>query len=145
MIRRPPRSTLFPYTTLFRSRVVVSRAAEPLTGPRELPCGVEPDRLLDERPRVSRDDVRGGPSGVRALVSPPLPPAEGERAEAQREEGDQGEGTDGTHERSARRVDQEERLAVLDRVAVLDEDLDDPAAQLRLDLVHQLQIGRAHV
>src|SRR5688572_32583611 len=25
MIRRPPRSTLFPYTTLFRSRVVVAR------------------------------------------------------------------------------------------------------------------------
>src|SRR5574342_547421 len=28
MIRRPPRSTLFPYTTLFRSRVVASRHAE---------------------------------------------------------------------------------------------------------------------
>src|SRR5256885_12773090 len=27
MIRRPPRSTLFPYTTLFRSRVVVRPAA----------------------------------------------------------------------------------------------------------------------
>src|SRR3712207_8705421 len=26
MIRRPPRSTLFPYTTLFRSRVPVGRA-----------------------------------------------------------------------------------------------------------------------
>src|SRR5258708_19997755 len=26
MIRRPPRSTLFPYTTLFRSRVAVRRA-----------------------------------------------------------------------------------------------------------------------
>src|SRR2546430_12500060 len=26
MIRRPPRSTLFPYTTLFRSEVYVSRA-----------------------------------------------------------------------------------------------------------------------
>src|SRR2546423_11643067 len=28
MIRRPPRSTLFPYTTLFRSRHVVAAAAE---------------------------------------------------------------------------------------------------------------------
>src|SRR2546426_6246185 len=28
MIRRPPRSTLFPYTTLFRSRGAVSQAAE---------------------------------------------------------------------------------------------------------------------
>src|SRR2546426_12652464 len=27
MIRRPPRSTLFPYTTLFRSRVVTCRSA----------------------------------------------------------------------------------------------------------------------
>src|SRR2546422_3929932 len=27
MIRRPPRSTLFPYTTLFRSQVSVNRAA----------------------------------------------------------------------------------------------------------------------
>src|SRR3712207_8494951 len=29
MIRRPPRSTLFPYTTLFRSRVRVSRGKRP--------------------------------------------------------------------------------------------------------------------
>src|SRR3989442_9746493 len=31
MIRRPPRSTLFPYTTLFRSRLVETRLA-PLQG-----------------------------------------------------------------------------------------------------------------
>src|SRR3712207_8298039 len=30
MIRRPPRSTLFPYTTLFRSAVLRLRAAEPV-------------------------------------------------------------------------------------------------------------------
>src|SRR5574337_530252 len=29
MIRRPPRSTLFPYTTLFRSAVKMARALEP--------------------------------------------------------------------------------------------------------------------
>src|SRR5256885_8433486 len=29
MIRRPPRSTLFPYTTLFRSRHVLCRARRP--------------------------------------------------------------------------------------------------------------------
>src|SRR2546422_8399518 len=28
MIRRPPRSTLFPYTTLFRSRIAVGRDVE---------------------------------------------------------------------------------------------------------------------
>src|SRR3712207_7363027 len=31
MIRRPPRSTLFPYTTLFRSRRSPSRRTEPST------------------------------------------------------------------------------------------------------------------
>src|SRR5438874_4845980 len=41
MIRRPPRSTLFPYTTLFRSRdvglgAVVLRAVEKISGGREL-------------------------------------------------------------------------------------------------------------
>src|SRR5256885_9315241 len=30
MIRRPPRSTLFPYTTLFRSPAVTDRGARPL-------------------------------------------------------------------------------------------------------------------
>src|SRR2546426_12176304 len=29
MIRRPPRSTLFPYTTLFRSHVLADDAAQP--------------------------------------------------------------------------------------------------------------------
>src|SRR5258708_10854983 len=33
MIRRPPRSTLFPYTTLFRSRVVVQKFSEGLGQP----------------------------------------------------------------------------------------------------------------
>src|SRR2546430_13253464 len=33
MIRRPPRSTLFPYTTLFRSAQLVPGQAEPLSAP----------------------------------------------------------------------------------------------------------------
>src|SRR2546430_13677384 len=33
MIRRPPRSTLFPYTTLFRSILVVAAVAVPLALP----------------------------------------------------------------------------------------------------------------
>src|SRR5690349_22066597 len=32
MIRRPPRSTLFPYTTLFRSRIALYRAAREARG-----------------------------------------------------------------------------------------------------------------
>src|SRR5260370_7791157 len=35
MIRRPPRSTLFPYTTLFRSQHVIERW-----------CRVEPERIV---------------------------------------------------------------------------------------------------
>src|SRR3712207_7473796 len=42
MIRRPPRSTLFPYTTLFRSRVY-----EPLSRDRVEP--VEREASLDDR------------------------------------------------------------------------------------------------
>src|SRR2546421_8076464 len=37
MIRRPPRSTLFPYTTLFRSRGRGSEGALPRRRPREQP------------------------------------------------------------------------------------------------------------
>src|SRR5260221_8542871 len=43
MIRRPPRSTLFPYTTLFRSRVVVGEG-----------------RLADHRDVQQRIDARLG-------------------------------------------------------------------------------------
>src|SRR6476661_10212757 len=37
MIRRPPRSTLFPYTTLFRSRTCGAPAASPGPAPRPWP------------------------------------------------------------------------------------------------------------
>src|ERR1043165_10004221 len=40
MIRRPPRSTLFPYTTLFRS-LVLDGDGDPLSG---RPAGLEGDR-----------------------------------------------------------------------------------------------------
>src|SRR5260370_15194050 len=36
MIRRPPRSTLFPYTTLFRSIIIRGSAFEETTAPRAL-------------------------------------------------------------------------------------------------------------
>src|SRR2546430_6125043 len=38
MIRRPPRSTLFPYTTLFRSVGSTTRAASDSPEPAEEPC-----------------------------------------------------------------------------------------------------------
>src|SRR3712207_8473682 len=61
MIRRPPRSTLFPYTTLFRSRqielrhrvdgVVVDRH-EPIRGCGQRPCVTE---RVERRSRVGAD------------------------------------------------------------------------------------------
>src|SRR3712207_9128869 len=52
MIRRPPRSTLFPYTTLFRSRALLAPAHR--LPPRR---GVG-QRLLRQRARVDLHDVR---------------------------------------------------------------------------------------
>src|SRR3712207_8632640 len=39
MIRRPPRSTLFPYTTLFRSELPRTQE-QPFPGPHPYPCEV---------------------------------------------------------------------------------------------------------
>src|SRR5256885_8631202 len=53
MIRRPPRSTLFPYTTLFRSRVITSRPNQTrsnclrLRFGSELDAPLHPARVLD--------------------------------------------------------------------------------------------------
>src|SRR3712207_7626213 len=60
MIRRPPRSTLFPYTTLFRSCDQEERSCSALRGRRDrsLPvCHGGPDRtfLLGIRQRTRRD------------------------------------------------------------------------------------------
>src|SRR3712207_6850427 len=49
MIRRPPRSTLFPYTTLFRSRIIFSLVLVSLWLPAAAPA--------DTSVRVVEDDV----------------------------------------------------------------------------------------
>src|SRR2546422_2301558 len=54
MIRRPPRSTLFPYTTLFRSTGADRRRAHPRVSPRPRDAGAGPD---DER--GAGEPVRG--------------------------------------------------------------------------------------
>src|SRR5260370_20765645 len=65
MIRRPPRSTLFPYTTLFRSR-------ERLSG---IGSSASPDEsalLLRPLPRASGNDLVVDPTGPsRVTCSPP--------------------------------------------------------------------------
>src|SRR5256886_14841914 len=58
MIRRPPRSTLFPYTTLFRSRLL-SQPAERLLGRRADETGLE-DCLTGDAPRVINPAFPGG-------------------------------------------------------------------------------------
>src|SRR3712207_4204719 len=51
MIRRPPRSTLFPYTTLFRSAVD------------------DVDELIEQYYRAQREFLRGNPQPVKELFS----------------------------------------------------------------------------
>src|SRR5256885_3113847 len=69
MIRRPPRSTLFPYTTLFRSEPAAGR--EPADhGLRHCPAarvvrdGVEPDRIAHLQGVLGRLHVDAG-NGLR--------------------------------------------------------------------------------
>src|SRR2546430_6303000 len=52
MIRRPPRSTLFPYTTLFRSRERVHPLARRLTDADENACRERDRELARERDRA---------------------------------------------------------------------------------------------
>src|SRR2546422_11147511 len=94
MIRRPPRSTLFPYTTLFRSQIVVVgdalHALDQLR--RQLRRRVVAEQVLDvvrdrrgkaaharERALSVGGDVRprggGGPQAVERTARPLRPPA----------------------------------------------------------------------
>src|SRR2546422_7208658 len=63
MIRRPPRSTLFPYTTLFRSRSVSPRRVLAVLAASEL-CGMAPwfsaSAVAPALSRVWRLDSAGG-------------------------------------------------------------------------------------
>src|SRR3712207_7704751 len=53
MIRRPPRSTLFPYTTLFRSS-----SEEIVIGPEQLDrCAVDPSQLAAPNPLVEQSQI----------------------------------------------------------------------------------------
>src|SRR3712207_8504004 len=69
MIRRPPRSTLFPYTTLFRSAA--------------LPGGRAADGLADERWRARHQARRGRPPGWHGRRRPEGPRSEEHTSELQ--------------------------------------------------------------
>src|SRR2546421_9067478 len=57
MIRRPPRSTLFPYTTLFRSRQLMGMMTERMPGLCRI-CGFSPDSMLGTEITKSRPKTR---------------------------------------------------------------------------------------
>src|SRR2546422_5742080 len=89
MIRRPPRSTLFPYTTLFRSRLLVWRVAPPVRVTAPPSAGGGPFvaaalAVLEEGKRVRPGGERGSDvaigdrpqAGTRvSVVVPPAEPA----------------------------------------------------------------------
>src|SRR3989442_8226641 len=86
MIRRPPRSTLFPYTTLFRSPCVVRV-------PRHVLVGL----AADLHPGRDHDDPEQG--AVVEVVLGPVPPV---RAHAIRKTGGTGPSTTSTDRKSTR-------------------------------------------
>src|SRR3712207_8618552 len=73
MIRRPPRSTLFPYTTLFRSHQVSapSPAVILVPAPEERPCHRQPRQSPDASSGPLRDP--GSQTVTRLLAGPPRP------------------------------------------------------------------------
>src|SRR2546422_7819690 len=64
MIRRPPRSTLFPYTTLFRSPC---RRPEPATSRRSSPCSIATSKTPCSSVLRSRLHSITGPQPRRGL------------------------------------------------------------------------------
>src|SRR3712207_7873244 len=58
MIRRPPRSTLFPYTTLFRSLVVGNNVLGAVTKLyAELATGTEPTIMIEESKKEILEEI----------------------------------------------------------------------------------------
>src|SRR5256885_13747257 len=88
MIRRPPRSTLFPYTTLFRSAPDQQRVERhvPVVLGRQTRHALDDPRRLPEALEGTADPVEGvqGVGGVDP--DPPAPGRVGEDQLAQREE-----------------------------------------------------------
>src|SRR5256885_6694659 len=85
MIRRPPRSTLFPYTTLFRSPLVVVGRPPPLTSVHVLPPSVVfqsalpgPPLLRKYGPRTPCQLAAKRTSGFEGSIATSMKPACGD-------------------------------------------------------------------
>src|SRR3712207_7787716 len=63
MIRRPPRSTLFPYTTLFRSLAEIDRFCDAM-----IAIKAEIDRVAAGEWSAEESPLRGAPHTTRALA-----------------------------------------------------------------------------
>src|SRR3712207_8154954 len=74
MIRRPPRSTLFPYTTLFRSRHLTTGEAHVIGVPLTLPVLHADGREIPCRFLIEQSPPRGGRSIYLAWIEPVEPP-----------------------------------------------------------------------
>src|SRR3712207_8976775 len=57
MIRRPPRSTLFPYTTLFRSVLVADDAVDLAEAVNQVVVRLVPPDVFEQAPRARPDGV----------------------------------------------------------------------------------------
>src|SRR2546428_5906598 len=90
MIRRPPRSTLFPYTTLFRSEATAHRTVGEVTSRPacdeclDLRSGNRADDAIDQLPILEQEHRRDGGDleplrGARVLIDVQLPKTEGRR------------------------------------------------------------------
>src|SRR5687767_15675209 len=79
MIRRPPRSTLFPYTTLFRS--IEEAAAEAFGRPVKIEMEVDEAIRHEEGPLV--DMATSPPAAYAAIGAPPAPRSEEHTSELQ--------------------------------------------------------------
>src|SRR3712207_7181187 len=67
MIRRPPRSTLFPYTTLFRSAGEPGAGAAAVRGARALAEAVHPGSVRAEQPQQDEDGEGSGSGSAHDL------------------------------------------------------------------------------
>src|ERR1051326_6136037 len=77
MIRRPPRSTLFPYTTLFRSALVIVGICPDAASIRDIADGIierqssrKPSRILCCRRNEVCEDFVVGPIDLQPLLCP---------------------------------------------------------------------------
>src|SRR6266508_3532179 len=71
MIRRPPRSTLFPYTTLFRSqssRTAIFSASKDNTDSEGLAHALSSPRKRQRRVRIIANHARGGGNRASSII-----------------------------------------------------------------------------